>query len=114
MAFATLSSSFRHDPCAIWAYLRPVLQWLCDEVPDVEIVYFISDSPATQYRSKSNFYLFSKLIFEYCPKTLRAATWNYLEAGHGKGAADGVGGVLKRSADRIVSHGKDLPDAVCL
>lgn len=40
------------------------------------------------------------------------ATWNYLEAGHGKGAPDGVGGLLKRTADRLVSLGSDLPNAV--
>ncbi len=29
----------------------------------------------------------------------------------GKGAPDGVGGVLKRTADRLVSEGKDIPNA---
>ena len=33
------------------------------------------------------------------------------EAGHGKSAADAVGGVLKRSADSAVDHGDDIPDA---
>ena len=37
--------------------------------------------------------------------------WSFLEAGHGKGAADGIGGVLKRTADRIVAQGVDLPNA---
>ena len=37
--------------------------------------------------------------------------WSFLEAGHGKGAADGIGGVLKRTADRIVAQGADLPNA---
>lgn len=35
-------------------------------------------------------------------------TWNYSEAGHGKGAPDGTGGTLKRTADRIVAQGKDV------
>ena len=38
------------------------------------------------------------------------STWNFFEASHGKGAADGVGGVLKRTADQIVKQGTDLPD----
>ncbi|KAG5887652.1 hypothetical protein JTB14_017829 [Gonioctena quinquepunctata] len=37
-------------------------------------------------------------------------TWNYSEPGHGKGAADGVGGTLKRSADQVVAEGKDVTD----
>ena len=31
-----------------------------------------------------------------------------MEAGHGKGAADGLGGILKRMADRLIAHGRDL------
>ena len=32
----------------------------------------------------------------------------FLEAGHGKGAADGVGAAVKRSADRFVCQGHDI------
>jgi len=49
----------------------------------------------------------------------RYGTWNFSEAGHGKSAADGVGGSLKRTADRFVSLGSDISspwllfDALC-
>lgn len=36
--------------------------------------------------------------------------WHYFEAGHGKGAPDGVGGCIKRTADNIVARGIDIPD----
>jgi len=42
---------------------------------------------------------------------LRAASWDYMEAGHGKGAPDGIGAVLKRTADRLVSSGRDMASA---
>ena len=38
-----------------------------------------------------------------------ASSWNFLEAGHGKGAPDGFGGCLKRAADCILAKGQDLP-----
>lgn len=38
-------------------------------------------------------------------------TWNFWEAGHGKGAADGIGGLVKRTCDRAVAMGKDVTDA---
>ncbi|XDV36664.1 hypothetical protein PO909_006404 [Leuciscus waleckii] len=70
-----------------------------------------SDGPANQYRQKGNFYLLStepyKLGFENI-------NWNYFEAEHGKGAPDGVGGALKRSADRAIKHGEDIPNALIL
>lgn len=38
-------------------------------------------------------------------QSLRLLVWNYSEKGHGKGAPDGVGGVLKRTADQIEREG---------
>ena len=43
-------------------------------------------------------------------RLLGSYTWNFFEAGHGKGAADGVGAVCKRTADRCVAQGKDVAD----
>ena len=63
------------------------------------------DGPTSQYRNRSNFFLLANipfiLGFEY-------VTWNFLESGHGKGPADGVGAALKNSADRIVARGGDI------
>ena len=34
------------------------------------------------------------------------ATWDFLEAGHGKGPCDGFGASVKRSADMDIKQGK--------
>lgn len=39
---------------------------------------------------------------------LLLSTWNYFEAGHGKGNPDGAGATVKRTADRLVNEGKDI------
>lgn len=54
------------------------------------------------------FYIITQIKndFEYISRI----TWNYTEAGHGKGAPDGVGAVLKRTADRLVNFGRDVGD----
>jgi hypothetical protein len=36
--------------------------------------------------------------------------WHYCESSHGKGAPDGVGAVLKRTADSLVAHMVDIPN----
>ncbi len=41
-------------------------------------------------------------------------TWNFLEAGHGKGPADGVGAATKRNADAIVAREIDVPSSEVL
>lgn len=73
--------------------------------------FFFSDGPCTQYKQRRNFYLFCTEIFK---KGFTRGTWNYFEASHGKGAPDGIGGTLKRRADRLVSQGVDIPTAMSL
>jgi len=40
--------------------------------------------------------------------SLQGFVWNFSISGHGKGAADGMGAVLKRTVDSAVAHGKDI------
>ena len=35
-------------------------------------------------------------------------SWDFFQVSHGKGAADGVGSLLKRTADKHVCNGNDL------
>lgn len=107
ISFSTLSSCTAHNPPAIWAHLDPVLKLIRKEIPHAKTVHFFSDGPCTQYRQKHNFYLLSHRFYDY---GFAAATWSFFEAGHGKGPADGVGGTLKRLADKQVAFGNDLAD----
>ncbi|KAH3810303.1 hypothetical protein DPMN_138693 [Dreissena polymorpha] len=52
--------------------------------------------------------MMSSIPFEF---GFASVNWSYTEAGHGKGAPDGVGAVVKREADRLVSHGTDITAA---
>ena len=106
--FCTVSPSTQHSPVAIWAYLEPVFGLIKELQPQVKTIHFFSDGPVTPYRQKQNFYLFSKIIFT---KGFQLGTWNYFEAGHGKGAPNGIGASLKRTADNLTAHKCDIPDA---
>lgn len=59
----------------------------------------------TQYRNKKNFFLLSKIISGFC---FNYVSWTFSEAGHGKSPADGVGGLVKRTADQFVCNGNDV------
>ena len=76
-----------------------------DNDSSIKHVHFESDSPSGQYRNKSNAYLMSTTPFEM---GLDEVSWNFYEAGHSKGAPDGVGAAVKRTADDLISHGKDV------
>ncbi|WAR20475.1 hypothetical protein MAR_002313, partial [Mya arenaria] len=67
----------------------------------------ISDGPTTQYRCKTNFYLFATKLIDL--DFSEGGSWNFMEAGYGKGAPDGVGAPLKRNADALVNtHDRDV------
>lgn len=67
-----------------------------------------SDGPATQYKQKGNFFCLSTEPFDL---GFEEVSWNYFEASHGKGAPDGIGGSLKRTADRLIRLGTDIASA---
>jgi len=73
--------------------------------PSVDTVNFQSDGPTTQYRNKKNFFMMA--YFSSKSGWLRSS-WNFTEAGHGKGQPDGIGGVVKQTADQAVAHGADI------
>ncbi|CAH1154504.1 unnamed protein product [Phaedon cochleariae] len=105
--YCTLSECLNHNVPGIWAHLDPILKSLMERYPIIDTLHFVSDSPATQYRNKTMFFFLAVELSNLFP-TIRKFSWNYLEAGHGKGAPDGVGGVTKRTADRLVAQGHDI------
>lgn len=100
----SFSNNLSHGPAAIWAHLKPILDLLPEKVT---YIHFLSDGPVTQYRNKTMFFILATQLALLFPNIARFS-WNYHEAGHGKGAPDGVGAVCKRTADRCVSMGQDV------
>lgn len=105
--FCSISAENSHGPEAIWAHLNPILDEIRSAHPYIRTVHFFSDGPTSQYRQKKNFFLFCTKMYELDLNS----TWSFFEASHGKGAADGIGGSVKRTLDFKVSHGLDIPDA---
>lgn len=107
-AFASISSNNEHGPEAIWAHLEPILNHIKTEFPNVTAVHFFLTCPPANTNKIRVFFLFSKYtkLFGFL-----YSTWNFSEASHGKGAADGVGGAIKRRLDGYGSQGIDIPNA---
>lgn len=106
MSYATVSQSLRHDERAVWAHIKPIIEhFKAQNDQEIDTLHILSDGPATQYRNRTNCFLLSTV-----PYTLgfKKIAWNFSERSHGKGAPDGVGGALKRVADKYVHGGGDL------
>ncbi|CAH0730340.1 unnamed protein product, partial [Brenthis ino] len=109
LSFCTISPCNIHQPAAIWAHLHPILIKIIENYPGIDTIHYFSDGPFSQYRQKANFYLACTKTFSY---GFQAFSWSFFEAGHGKGPADGIGGFLKRAADKKVATGTDVTDAL--
>jgi len=99
-----VSGSLRHDPVAIWAHLMPLLELIKELHPSVDSP-FSERWPTAQYCNKKNFCLLAQFGIKF---GWQNSTWNFTEAGHGKGLTDGIGGLIKRSADDVVAHGRSV------
>ena len=89
-------------------FISALVPQIRELVPDLELIHYISDSPASQYRNKS----IVKVIAEHAALFDGiTATWEYLEAGHGKGPCDGLGGTIKRQAEIAVKRGVIIKNA---
>lgn len=80
---------------------------MLNDFPEVCHINMLSDGPVTQYKNKKMIYFILHNIPKLFPQFLNF-TWNYSVAGHGKGAADGIGAALKRTADQLIAHGEDI------
>ncbi|KAM3616647.1 uncharacterized protein V6R79_021212 [Siganus canaliculatus] len=106
-AFCTVLESKRQDASAIWAHFEPVLRDIRSKFPRVDSIHFWSDGPIKQFKNKKNFSLLCTV-----PPMLgfQRTTWNFFAKSHGKGAPDGIGGTVKRTADSLVLCGNDILD----
>jgi hypothetical protein len=112
MPFCTISDSRDHGPAAIWSHLIPVLHYIKEHVSsDINVIHFVSDGPTTLYRNRYNFFLAS---FVPVKCGFRSTWWNFSEAGHGKGPADGVGAAIKRLADSCILSGREIRNAAMM
>ena len=101
-SFVFLTDEPRHDAKFVFALLRSLVSQLTKLIPELEYIHYWTDSPTSQYYNKTIFKIFL-CHYEYFKVP---ASWNYMEAGHGKGTCDQIGGTPKRKADLAVKTEK--------
>lgn len=91
-----------HTSGMVVAILKKVVEEAKREVPGLNYIHYLSDSPSSQYRNR---YIF-RFVADHKDLFGIPAAWHYFESGHGKGPCDGIGGVAKRKADFAVKTGQ--------
>ena len=96
-----ISDCMVHNASTVVAFIKEVIIQKVKEIcTDFNFLHYWSDSPTSQYRNKTIF----SVIAHHRKLFGMSATWNYFEAGHGKGPCDGVGGTSKRMADQATKR----------
>ena len=108
--FAYVSDELGHNFGTVYSFVKDIVKEIKGTVENLEMVHYWTDSPISQYRNKTAFYVIS----DHKHLLGIPAVWNYFETGHGKGPCDGIGGASKRTADLAIRQGKitvqDAPD----
>ena len=112
--FVSFSDENDHKAEAIHAAMNPKIKELADK--QIKEITIVSDSPTSQYRNAKCAYLTSKWSKEYGI----TICWIFTEAGHGKSAADGIGGGIKNKTqekinmnpDTVINNVKDIKDNI--
>ena len=103
LSMVVVSEILNHNSSMVRAIIEKVIKVVKDTCPEVKYIRYWTDSPTSQYRNKSMFDMFARHESSF---GLRAS-WKYFKAGHGKGACDGIGGIVKRLADTAIKTGKE-------
>ena len=102
-----VSDETYHKVQTVYAFMKALMGWVKGNLPQIETLHYLSDSPTSQYRNSTIFGLMAHHKTSFNIK----ATSSYFESGHGKGPYDGIGGAVKRSADTAIKKGQLIKDA---
>ena len=95
-----------HTIATTMAFIQSIQIKVKAILPKLNTVPCITDSPSSQYRNKT----VVALLANHKKMFGTAASWQWLEAGHGKGPCDGVGGSVKKMAENAVKAGAIISD----
>ena len=98
-SFALITEETSHMASTTIVGIIRLLRYIKQIKPELRRVFFISDSPGSQFRNKTVAFFMSQ--FCILNKDIEGV-WVWMEAGHGKSPCDGVGGALKKAATNAV------------
>ena len=93
VSYVPISECNTHDTVAVYMFQEKLIKFLKETVGfDIKKIFYFSDGCAGQYKNCKNFInlCHHESFFGI------EAEWHFFATSHGKGACDGVGGIIKR------------------
>ena len=100
-SFAIVSDTLDHSKNTVFPFTFKLLQSINTLFGlNIKTIDIWTDGPTSQFKNQYLFHIVGKIF----PDLFRhwKINWNYFATSHGKGAVDGIGGSIKRLAERIV------------
>lgn len=88
-----MSDNLNHDKYSVYANIKKIVGELLKKFPAIVKIKIFSDGCAAQFKNK---YTLSMLCFLQEDFGLIHGEWLFFATSHGKGAVDGIGGLVKR------------------
>lgn len=101
LSFAIINDDTKHQKEQVFFYMKLIIDELRSIYPNLTHINFITDGCAAQFKNK---YILSNLVFMEADYGLKAK-WHFMPTSHGKSAADGIGGILKRQVTHRILTG---------
>ncbi|CAF2076139.1 unnamed protein product [Rotaria magnacalcarata] len=93
-----ISDYMRHDTAFVFCAQRLIIDYLRKHYPDVKKVNYLSDGAPAHFKNH-----FNMINLQYHQHDFNISTsWTFSASGHGKGPCDGIGGVVKSSANHHI------------
>lgn len=92
-SYVVVSDDLTHSKDSSWVFLKTVINDI-QRSKQIQKIFFFSDNCAGQFKSKFTIY---NLLHLEEDLNVSLVEWNTFAPGHGKGAVDGIGGLVKRS-----------------
>lgn len=105
ISYVALSDHLKHSTATFYAYQRKFIQHLKEELEKQGItltkIHYFSDGARSQYKNRFNL----KNMLYHAQDFGVQIEWHFFASCHGKGACDGVGGLMKRCAAKASLQG---------
>lgn len=89
-----VSDELSHNKYTVHLFLQKIFEYIKSVSENITFLYIFSDNCAAQFKNRYVMTSMNALKAEYGFNHLE---WNFFAASHGKGAVDGIGGIVKRS-----------------
>ncbi|CAH1712061.1 unnamed protein product [Chironomus riparius] len=101
ISFAIVNDDIKHQKEQVYHYIKLIVRHLRSMYPNLDSINFITDGCAAQFKNK---YILSSLVHMEAELGLKPK-WHFMPTSHGKSAADGIGGILKRQVSHRILSG---------